>query len=137
MFKVMYQKKDMTKEYVHQTSWGFSTRSIGAFVAIHSDNKGLVLTPRCADKQIYIVPIYSKGNKEAIDNKLDEICAELREARIRFEVDDRNNYSPGFRFNCGEIRGMCSFILHNSQLVWIFIVCFKLNLLIFRFLSFY
>jgi prolyl-tRNA synthetase len=88
------------QNFVHQTSWGFSTRSIGAFIMVHSDNKGLNLTPACADIQVTIVPIYFKNFTQQINEKVEEIYQNLKAAGIRVDVDDRENYSPGFRYNC-------------------------------------
>lgn len=73
---------------------------------IHSDDKGLVLTPACADNQVVIIPIMSKGKEELINNKTDEIYASLKKAGIRAKVDDRQNYSLGFKINDGEILGI-------------------------------
>jgi prolyl-tRNA synthetase len=72
---------------------------------IHSDNKGLVLTPACADIQVRIIPIYFKDSTDKINSKVDEIFSELKKAGIRVDVDDRENYSPGFKYNSQEILG--------------------------------
>jgi len=109
MFKVEYQRKDMVKDLVWQTSWGFSTRSIGAFVLVHSDNKGLVLTPACADKQVMIVPIYFKDKTDLINDKSFEIKKMLNAAGVRTDLDDRENHTPGFRYNDCEIKGIYLF----------------------------
>jgi len=106
MFDVKFQDKNQQSQFVHQTSWGFSTRSLGAFVMIHSDNKGLVLTPACADIQVRIIPIYFKDSTQKVNDKVDEIFSELKKAGIRVDVDDRENYSPGFRYNSQEILGI-------------------------------
>lgn len=105
MFGIEYQGKDMGKQLVWQTSWGFSTRSIGSFIMIHADNLGMVMTPKIAIVQVVIIPIFFKDKQEEIKKRTAEVEELLRKAGIRVEVDDRENYSPGFRINYWEIRG--------------------------------
>jgi len=62
MFDVWFEDEKGKKEYAHQTSWGFSTRSIGSMVMVHSDNKGLVIPPRVAQYQVVLIPIVFKGD---------------------------------------------------------------------------
>lgn len=106
MFKIEFENKQNKKEHVYQTSWGVSTRSIGAFVMIHGDDKGMVMTPRCAIYQVVIVPIYIKKQYEDMNNKSHELAKYLKKNGIRAHVDDRDNYTPGFRYNYWEIRGI-------------------------------
>lgn len=74
MFEVWFEDKNENKQYVWQTSWGFSTRSIGAMVMIHSDNKGLVLPPRVAQTQVVLVPIvYKEDDHTAIIEAINKI----------------------------------------------------------------
>lgn len=105
MFNIEFQDKEMKKNLVWQTSWGFSTRSIGSFIMIHADNHGMVLTPKIAITQVVIVPILFKDRIKDIQEKAEEIFETLKKAGIRVELDDRAQYSPGFRINYWEIRG--------------------------------
>lgn len=97
--------------HVWQNSWGFTTRSIGVAVLIHGDDKGLVIPPRVAEVQVVIVPvgITAKLAQETKDKMLQETEAirfTLQEAGVRVESDLRDNYSPGFKFNEWELKGV-------------------------------
>ena len=107
MFDVWYTDEHEQKQFVHQTSWGISTRSIGSMIMIHSDNKGLVLPPRVAQTQVVIIPIFFKGvaNKEITD-KVHELASKLRESGIRVAVDDNPHHNPGFKYNHWELKGV-------------------------------
>lgn len=92
MFDVWFEDKQGHKQYVNQTSWGFSTRSIGSMIMVHSDNKGLVLPPRVAQIQVVIVPItYKDDDTTAIYNKCEELAKLLKDAGVRVSFDDREN----------------------------------------------
>jgi len=107
MFGIEYLDKTGNKQLVWQTSWGLSTRSIGTMVMIHGDNKGLVLPPRAAQIQVVIVPIVFKGEDEAALHTLcRELAAQLRNAKIRVKVDERDVYSPGWKYNYWELKGV-------------------------------
>lgn len=106
MFNIQYESENKTKEYVWQNSWGLSTRSLGALVMIHGDDKGLVLPPRIAPIQVVIVPIISKNNPQLILEKAKEIEKKLNALGIRVELDDRDNYTPGWKYNYWELRGV-------------------------------
>ena len=107
MFEVWFEDKDGKKQYAWQTSWGFSTRSIGAMILVHSDNKGLVLPPRVAQTQVVIVPItYKEDEAQVIRSKVEEIYQILKKAGVRVYLDDRENYNPGWKFNHWEIKGV-------------------------------
>ena len=107
MFDVWFTDKNEVKQFANQTSWGFSTRSIGSMIMIHSDNKGLVLPPRVAQIQVVIVPILNKGDDaQALTKTIDDVYAGLKKAGVRVHVDDRDNYNPGFKFNHWELRGV-------------------------------
>lgn len=98
-------------QYVYQNSWGFTTRSIGIAVMLHSDNKGLVLPPRIAKTQVVIVPcgINSKTteeNKTILIAHVNKICGNINDAGIRAVVDSRDNVSPGYKYNFWEIQGV-------------------------------
>jgi len=99
------------KTHVWQNSWGFSTRSIGVMIMVHSDNKGLVLPPRCAETQVVIIPagLSVKTSPEDKSKLLSEIASfaeTLRSINIRVEVDDREEYSSGWKYNNWELKGV-------------------------------
>ncbi len=100
-FDIQYTDKDNTLKYVHQTSWGMTTRLIGAIIMVHGDDRGLVLPPKIAPTQIVIIPIQQK--KEGVLEK----AAELKEALSDFcvKVDDSDK-SPGWKFSEQEMRGI-------------------------------
>ena len=106
-FDVTYLNKENKPEYVWATSWGVSTRLIGALIMTHSDDNGLVLPPRLAPIQVVIIPI-SKGSEqlEAITHKLNPIISELRALGISVKYDDADNKRPGFKFADYELKGV-------------------------------
>lgn len=106
-FDVKFSDRDNKLEYVWATSWGVSTRLIGALVMAHSDDQGLILPPRIAPLQVVIVPIY-KGDdqKSAIDAKVNEIVKELKAAGIRVKYDDSDTSRPGWKFAEYEMKGV-------------------------------
>ncbi len=100
-FGIQYAAKDNTLQYVHQTSWGMTTRMIGAIIMVHGDNNGLVLPPRIAPTQVVIVPIQQQ--KEGV---LDKAFA-LKEVLSNFKVKvDDSDKSPGWKFSESEMRGI-------------------------------
>ena len=100
-FGIQYTDKDNTLKYVHQTSWGLSTRLIGAIIMAHGDDNGLVLPPRIAPTQVMIVPIQQK--KEGILEK----CMEVKDMLSNFSVKvDDSDKSPGWKFSVSEMRGI-------------------------------
>ena len=106
-FDVKYLNKENKQEYVWATSWGVSTRLIGALIMAHGDDQGLVMPPRIAPLQVVIVPIY-KGDeqKKMIDERVDVIVAELKKAGIRVKYDDADNTRPGWKFAEYELKGV-------------------------------
>ncbi len=102
-FGIQYVSKENKLEYVHQTSWGMTTRLIGAVIMVHGDDSGLVLPPRVAPVQTMIIPIQQK--KEGVLDKADEICAALTAAGVRVKVDATDK-SPGWKFSEQEMRGI-------------------------------
>lgn len=106
-FDVKFLSKENKQEYVWATSWGVSTRLIGALVMAHSDDDGLVLPPRIAPLQVVIVPIY-KGDeqKEQIGTKAKTIMQELKAMGIRVKYDDNENNRPGWKFAEYELKGV-------------------------------
>ena len=102
-FGIQYTAKDNTLQYVHQTSWGMTTRLIGAIIMVHGDDSGLKLPPRIAPTQVMIIPIQQK--KEGVLDKADEVLAALKAAGIRAKVDATDK-SPGWKFSEQEMRGV-------------------------------
>ena len=107
-FGVKFQDKNGKEQFAYHTSWGTSTRLIGAMIMAHGDNRGLKLPPKVAPIQVVIVPIAS--NKEGVKEKATELADSLREYRknepIRVELDLRDQYSPGYKFNYWEMKGV-------------------------------
>ena len=101
-FGVQYTDKDNTLKYVHQTSWGVTTRLIGAVIMVHGDNNGLVLPPKVAPTQVMIIPIQQK--KEGVLEAAEELRQKLA-SKVRVGVD-RTDKSPGFKFAEQEMRGI-------------------------------
>ena len=106
-FEVKYADKENAKNYAWQTSWGVSWRLIGGMIMVHGDDKGLVLPPRVAPIQVIIIPIYySDEDKEKIQKISKEIENKLQDAKIRVQVDNREQLTPGFKFNDWEMKGI-------------------------------
>ena len=104
-FEIQYLDENNTLQYCWTTSWGLSTRFIGAIIMTHGDDQGLVLPPHLAPIQIVIVPIYRKDEeKEAVMAAVERVQGEL--ANFRVKVDDRMEVTPGFKFNEWEMRGV-------------------------------
>jgi prolyl-tRNA synthetase len=106
-FEVKFSDRDNKLDYVWATSWGVSTRLIGALVMAHSDDEGLVLPPRIAPLQVVIVPIY-KGDEQkgAIDACVHELMQSLKPMGIRVKYDDNDNARPGWKFAEYEMKGV-------------------------------
>jgi prolyl-tRNA synthetase len=106
-FDVTFSNKEGKEEYVWATSWGVSTRLMGALVMAHSDDNGLVLPPKLAPIQVVIVPIYQKNEQLAtISAKVDEIIAKLKAKGITVKYDDSDNKKPGWKFAEYELKGV-------------------------------
>lgn len=106
MFDVWYEDEQKQKSFVWQTSWGLSTRSIGAMIMIHSDNVGIVLPPRVAQTQIVIIPIlYKNDDSKALVDQAYELKKQLMAEGLRVQVDDGESKNPGFKFNQWEVKG--------------------------------
>lgn len=106
-FDVTYLNKDNKPEYVWATSWGVSTRLMGALIMVHSDDNGLVLPPKLAPIQVVIIPI-TKGSDQlqAINAKLQPVIDRLRDMGISVKYDDADNKRPGFKFADYELKGV-------------------------------
>ena len=106
-FDVKFATKEGKQEYVWATSWGVSTRLMGALIMTHSDDNGLVLPPKLAPIQVVIVPIYKGMDQlEAISEKVNPLVKELRSKGITVKYDDRDTHKPGFKFNEYELKGV-------------------------------
>jgi prolyl-tRNA synthetase len=106
-FDVQFLNKENKQEYVWATSWGVSTRLIGALVMAHSDDDGLILPPRIAPFQVVIVPIHKgEEQKAAIDSKVKALIQELKLAGIRVKYDESDNSRPGWKFAEYEKKGV-------------------------------
>ena len=106
-FDVKFQTENNDEEYVYATSWGVSTRLIGALIMVHGDDQGLRLPPKVAPIQIVIVPIFkSAEDKEKINNFIKPLLNDFDQHNIRYYFDDRDKMSPGFKFNEWEMKGV-------------------------------
>ncbi len=102
-FDIKFQNREGKEEYAYQTSWGISTRLIGAVIMAHGDNRGLKLPPKVAPIQIVIVPVAI--HKEGVKEKAEELYNELSK-KYRVELDVREQYTPGYKFNDWEMKGV-------------------------------
>ncbi|MBT8384678.1 MAG: proline--tRNA ligase, partial [Bacteroidia bacterium] len=106
-FDVKFTSKEGKQEYVWATSWGVSTRLMGALIMTHSDDKGLVLPPKLAPIQVVIVPIYKNEDQlEAISEKVNLMVKDLRKKNITVKYDDRDTFKPGWKFAEYELKGV-------------------------------
>lgn len=106
-FDVKFATSEGKQEHVWGTSWGVSTRLMGALVMTHSDDNGLVLPPNLAPIQVVIVPIYKSDEQlEAITTEVDKLVSALRKLRISVKFDNRTTHKPGFKFNEYELKGV-------------------------------
>ncbi len=106
-FDVKFATKEGGLEYVWGTSWGVSTRLMGALIMAHSDDNGLVLPPKLAPIQVVIVPIYRTDEElERVSQKVQEIKKDLEALNISVKYDDRDTYKPGFKFADWELKGV-------------------------------
>ncbi len=102
-FEIQFADKDNTLKYVHQTSWGMTTRMIGAIIMVHGDNSGLKLPPRIAPTQVMVIPI--RQQQEGVLEKANEVKAALAASGLRVKLDDSEK-SPGWKFSEQEMRGI-------------------------------
>ena len=106
-FDVQFLNKENKRDYVWATSWGVSTRLIGALIMAHSDDEGLVLPPRLAPVQVVIIPIYKGADsKPVIDAKATELVEQLKAMGVRVKFDDNDNNRPGWKFAEYEMKGV-------------------------------
>ncbi|TDI86242.1 MAG: proline--tRNA ligase [Chloroflexi bacterium] len=104
-FSIQYLNRENKQQYVSTTSWGLSTRFVGAIIMVHGDDQGLVLPPRLAPFQVVIVPIYkTEQERSAVMEQTERVQQSLAEFRLK--LDDREEVTPGFKFNDWEMRGV-------------------------------
>jgi len=106
VFDIKFQARDKSLQFVWQTSWGMTTRLIGAVVMTHGDDSGLILPPRVAPYQVVIVPILKGNWRETVLPRAKEISAALVANGVRVQLDDREEYTPGWKFSEWELRGV-------------------------------
>jgi prolyl-tRNA synthetase len=105
-FDITYTDQQNTIQYAWTTSWGVSTRLIGALIMTHSDDEGLIIPPRLAPTQVVVVPIYRNDvERSMVMEAVQRMTAEWK-GRLRFKIDDRDNLTPGFKFNEWELKGV-------------------------------
>ena len=106
-FDIQYTDKNNELQHAWTTSWGLSTRMIGAIIMTHGDDKGLILPPRLAPFQVVIVPIFrNETEKNIVMETANRVFTELKTAGIRLKMDDREEVTPGFKYNDWEMRGV-------------------------------
>lgn len=103
-FEIKFLDKDGTQKYAHETSWGVSTRLIGAIIMTHGDERGLKLPPKVAPYQVVVVPV--AAHKEGVLEGAKAVADKLAAKGIRVKFDDRDNVTPGWKFNEWELKGV-------------------------------
>jgi prolyl-tRNA synthetase len=111
MFEIMADNENHERVNVWQNSWGLSTRTIGVMVMVHGDDKGLILPPRVAQIQVIVVPVgitvkTSAEQRQVIFQKAQELSDKLKQGGIKSKADLRENYTPGYKFNHWELKGV-------------------------------
>ncbi|NWK06537.1 proline--tRNA ligase [Marine Group I thaumarchaeote] len=105
-FDVKYLNETNTETFAWQTSWGVSWRLIGGMIMTHGDDKGLILPPKIAPIQVVIIPIYANDDKDSVIQKAHQIKDDLSKIDLRVHLDDREQLTPGFKFNDWEMKGI-------------------------------
>jgi len=105
-FDIQFLDRENQQQYVYTTSWGVTTRLIGALIMVHGDDRGLQLPPKVAPTQVMMIPIGPAKTREQVLAKTDELYKRLKLAGVRVRVDDRADLSPGWKFNEYEMRGI-------------------------------
>jgi prolyl-tRNA synthetase len=106
-FNIQYLDRNNEMQYCWTTSWGLSTRVIGAIIMTHGDDQGLILPPRLAPHQVVVVPIFKNDAEQGpVMEVVGRLKAEMAEADVRVKVDDREGLTPGFKYNDWELRGV-------------------------------
>jgi prolyl-tRNA synthetase len=104
-FDITFLDKEKKKQHAWQNTWAITTREIGVMIAVHGDDKGLVLPPKVAPVQVVIVPIYDSKTREEILNEAKNLEKKLK-TEFRTKLDDREEFSPGFKYNEWELKGV-------------------------------
>jgi prolyl-tRNA synthetase len=105
-FDLTFSDADEEERVAHTTSWGISWRALGALIMTHSDDQGLVLPPAVAPEQVVVVPIWQEETRDDVLQYATGVAADLEEAGVRVELDDRDERNPGFKFNEHELKGV-------------------------------
>ncbi|MDU0201319.1 MULTISPECIES: proline--tRNA ligase [Paenibacillus] len=105
-FDIKFLDRENQHQFAHTTSWGVSTRLIGALIMVHGDDRGLVLPPKVAPTQVIMIPIGPPKTRDQVIARVDELYADLKKTGVRVKVDDRADQSPGWKFNEYEMRGV-------------------------------
>ena len=105
VFDITFLDQDDERKYVWQTSWGLSTRMVGALIMVHGDDRGLKVPPKVAPHQVVVVPITPKNKREMVMEEAEKLTAQLKTS-FRVKFDDREEHSPGWKFNEWEMRGV-------------------------------
>lgn len=105
-FEIKFLDKDNERKYAHTTSWGMSTRILGAMIMVHGDDRGLQLPPRIAPTQVIVIPIGPAKTREQVLPAAEQVLHSLRAAGVRVRMDARDDVSPGWKFNEYEMRGI-------------------------------
>ena len=105
-FDITFLDENQDRVYPYQTSWGFSTRTIGGLILVHGDDRGLKLPPKLAPTETVIVPIWRGNNKGEVRRETEALYSELRDSGFRIEADMDEEHSPGWKFNEHELRGV-------------------------------
>lgn len=105
-FDIKFLDRDNQLKYVHTTSWGVSTRLLGCLIMVHGDDRGLRLPPKVAPFQVVMIPVGPARLREKVMPRFNELFAQLKNAGIRVKADDREEYSPGWKYNEYEMRGI-------------------------------
>jgi prolyl-tRNA synthetase len=104
-FEIKFLDKDNNTKYAYQNTFAITTRELGVMAATHGDDKGLVIPPKLAYIQVIIVPIYKKDNHDKVNAYVKKVYDSLK-SKFRVKIDDREGYSPGFKFNEWELQGV-------------------------------
>ncbi|MFB6190353.1 MAG: proline--tRNA ligase [Candidatus Nanohaloarchaea archaeon] len=105
-FDITFEDTDSEEKTCYTTSWGLSTRVIGALIMAHGDSDGLRLPPSIAPVQVVVVPIYQDDNRGEVVEYAEEVAGELEEQGVKVELDDRDHRTPGYKFNEWELKGV-------------------------------
>jgi prolyl-tRNA synthetase len=105
-FDITFLDENQERVHPYQTSWGFSTRTIGGLILVHGDDRGLKLPPKLAPTQVVIVPIWRGQNKGEVRREAEALYSELKDSGLRMEMDLDEEHSPGWKFNEHELRGV-------------------------------